>query len=166
MMEWKKYPYLIKERKTKSINKFKDRECYNRVDLYRFFLQLKDIPEDFVRDDFKVIHQEYNKLVQEHMIAGDIIRLPYLNDSLFIKRSQTIYKRKIYIDDNTRHIEIIPPEARLNSIGAYPRWKKKFSKGIRKHYCFIATSPFKKKLNDLMKDNSNLYKKYHNDVYQ
>ena len=167
MMNWRKYPYLVRERTTNFIHDFKDRECYNCRDIYNFFVELKRniIPKKFIYNNFREIHQEYNKLLKEAMLEGEVIKPPYITGSIFIKRVRSIYTTGPYIIQNHKINEenkkngLVTPSTLKLRWGGSPKWMKPNFKGNKKQYCFKATKCFKQQLNKLLFNDKTYYLK-------
>jgi hypothetical protein len=69
-------------------------ECYNTMDVYRFFRELhseKTTVMEIQRDLFKKIHEVYTEVLWEHLLKGNKFPIPYTLGKIFIEKRKMRY---------------------------------------------------------------------------
>lgn len=160
------------------LKKFK-KACYNRLDIYNFFLEMyrdemyrkRKFGEAGVMNKvmFRDIHNEYNKLLGEALIKGDKIKLPYSLGTLYIKKIRMITTRpniiryvreKLLANTNLSGLE----KSRIQWFPLFA-WFRYTRGNYRKFYMFCTSRMLKKKLRIKLEANKFDVSHYYDNPY-
>ncbi len=161
MINWNKYSYKVENKKTSRRKHRYPNPSYNVEDLFRHFRQVNSEKKDLMtikQPLFKKIISEYNKVLAEYMLKGQVVKIPFGLGELGIRKRKASYapENRKYLNVNFSLLQEGKPAVYHipeNSNGWQARyfWNKKHCRiENQSYYSFKPSNLLKKQLGKVM----------------